>query len=75
MASREKELQELLNQQREVLFLARSNSNVYKFPSTQRVHPLVNVKFEDFSRTFKAFLSKFKDLELGKIFENGTDLP
>jgi hypothetical protein len=31
------------------------------------------VKFKDFSRTFKPFFSKFKDLELGKIFENGTD--
>jgi hypothetical protein len=36
------------------------------------VHPLVKVKFKDFSRPF---VSKFKDLELGKIFENGTDLP
>ena len=33
------------------------------------VHPLVKVKFKDFSRSF---FSKFKDLELGKIFENGT---
>jgi hypothetical protein len=23
----------------------------------------------------RPFFSKFKDLELGKIFENGTDLP
>jgi hypothetical protein len=30
---------------------------------------------KDFSRTFKALFTKFKDLELGKIFENGTDLP
>jgi hypothetical protein len=32
-------------------------------------------KFKDFPRTFKAFFSTFKDQELGKIFENGTDLP
>ena len=36
----------------------------------------MKVKFKDFSRTFKAFFpSKFKDLELGKIFENNKDLP
>jgi hypothetical protein len=45
---------------------------------------LVKVKFKDFPgfsrpvdtlRTFKAFFSTFKDLELGKIFENVTDSP
>jgi hypothetical protein len=41
----------------------------------QDVHPLVKVKFKDFSRIFKTHFQKFKDLELGKIFENGTDLP
>ena len=40
--------------------------------NNQGVHPLVKVEFKDFPRPF---FSKFKDLELGKIFENGTDLP
>ena len=34
----------------------------------QGVQPLVKVKFKNF------FSSKFKDLELGNFFENGTDL-
>ena len=33
---------------------------------SQGVHPLVKVKFNDFS--------KFKALELGKIFENGPEI-
>jgi hypothetical protein len=49
----------------------------------QGIHPgseiqgeiFFKVKFKDFSRTSRPFFSKFKDLELGKIFENGTDLP
>jgi hypothetical protein len=33
------------------------------------------VKFKDFPGLSRPFFSKFKDLNLGKIFENGMDLP
>ena len=39
------------------------------------VHPLAKVKFKDFPGLSRPFFSKFKDLNLGKIFENGMDLP
>ena len=41
----------------------------------QGVHPLVKVKFKDFSRTFQALFLHIKGPRTGKIFENGTDLP
>jgi hypothetical protein len=40
-----------------------------------KIHPLVKVKFKDFSRTFKALFQLIQGSRTGKIFENGTDLP